>query len=96
MNDYTIGQIAPLLNQQGLRSGAGLTFTTQIVARLYRVNQLKSRYDRLRETGKLTLAEIAEQLQVTSATIKVWRRHGLLRGHPYNDKIGRASCRERV
>ena len=56
LNDYTIGQIAPLLNQQGLRSGAGLPFTAQIVARLCRVYQLKSRYDRLREAGKLTLA----------------------------------------
>ncbi len=86
LNDYTIGQIAPLLNQRGLRSGAGLLFTPQIVARLYRINQLKSRYDRLREAGKLTLAEIAEQLQVTTVTIKIWRRHGLLLGHPYNAK----------
>ena len=30
--------------------------------------------------------EIAEQLQVTTNTIKIWRRHGLLLGHPYNDK----------
>lgn len=86
LKNFAIGQIAPLLNQQGLRSGAGLPFTAQIVARLYRVNQLKSRYDRLREAGKLTLAEIAEQLHVATATIKVWRRHGLLRGHLYNDK----------
>ncbi len=86
LNDHTIRQIAPLLNQQGLRSGAGLPFTATIVARLYRVHQLKSRYDRLREAGKLTMNEIATQLQVTTATIKTWRRHGLLRGHPYNDR----------
>jgi DNA invertase Pin-like site-specific DNA recombinase len=86
LNNHTIGQIAPLLNQQGLRSGAGLPFTAKIVARLCRAYQLKSRHDRLREVGKLTLVEIAEQLRVSTATVKVWRRHGLLRGHPYNDK----------
>jgi len=86
LNDHTIGQIAPLLNQQGLRSGVGLPFTAKIVARLCRSYRLTSRYDRLREAGKFTLAEIADQLQVSTATIKVWRRNGLLRGHLYNDK----------
>ena len=42
LNDYTIGKIAPLLNQQGLRSGAGLLFTATIVARLYRAHNSKS------------------------------------------------------
>jgi hypothetical protein len=86
LNDHTIGQLVPILNQQGLHSGTGLAFTPTIVARLCRAYQLTSRYDRLRETGKLTLAEIATQLQVSTATVKIWRRHGLLRGHAYNDK----------
>ena len=86
LKDYTVGQIASLLNEQGFCSGTGLPFTPTIVARLCRNYQLKSRYDRLCEVGKLTLAEIAEQLQVSTATIKVWRRHGLLRGHLYNNK----------
>ena len=86
MNDHTIGQIASLLNEHGFRSGTGLPFTAKIVAHLCRDYQLTSRYDRLREAGKLTLAEIAEQLQVSTTTVKIWRRNGLLRGHPYNDK----------
>ncbi len=86
LNDHTIGQIAPILNEQGFRSGKGLAFTATIVACLCRAYQLRRRYDRLREAGKLTLAEIAEQLQVTPNTVKNWRRNGLLRGHPYNDK----------
>lgn len=86
LNDHTIGKIAPRLNQQGFRSGVGLPFTAKIVARLCRDYQLKSRYDRLREAGKITQAEIATQLQVTTTTVKIWRRHGLLCGHPYNDK----------
>ena len=86
LNDHTIGQLAGILNERGFRSGEGFAFTSKIVARLCRDYQLKSRYDRLRAAGKLTLAEIAEKLQVTTSTIKVWRRHGLLRGHLYNDK----------
>ena len=53
------------------------------LARSYR---LKSRYDRLRQTGLLTVQEIADLLGVTVQTANTWRRHGLLRGHAYNDK----------
>lgn len=86
LNDYTPRQIAAILNERGFRSGTGARFTIRIVARLCREYQLTSRYDRLRAAGKLTLLEIAQQLQVTTGTIKVWRRHGLLLGHAYNDK----------
>jgi len=86
LNDHTIGQLAGILNERGFRSGEGCAFTNRIVARLCREYRLKSRHDRLREAGKLTQAEIAEQLHVTTTTVKVWRRHGLLRGYPYNDK----------
>jgi hypothetical protein len=86
LEDYTVGQIASVLNKQGLRSGAGIPFSGRTVARVCRDYQLISRYERLRKAGKLTLTEIAEQLQVTTTTVKVWRRHGLLRGYPYNDK----------
>jgi DNA invertase Pin-like site-specific DNA recombinase len=86
LNEHTVGQIAPLLNRQGYCSGTGIPFTALIVARLCRNYQLKSRHDRLHEAGKLTLTEIAEQLKVSTATIKTWRRNGLVRAHLYNDK----------
>jgi hypothetical protein len=34
----------------------------------------------------LDKGEIAKQLNVAPATIKIWRRAGLLRAHAYNDK----------
>jgi hypothetical protein len=86
LDEHTVGQIAPLLNRQGYCSGTGIAFTALIVSRLCRNYQLKSRYDRLREAGKLTLAEMAAQLQVSTPTIKIWHHNGLLRGHQYNDK----------
>ena len=86
LDSYAPGQIAKILNKEGCQSGEHLPFTCKIVARLARDYHLKSRYDRLREAGKLTMHEIAKQLKVTTITVKIWRRNGLLRGYPYNDK----------
>lgn len=86
LDSLTIAQIATQLNERGFQSGERQAFTARIVARLCRDYQLKSRYNRLREAGKLTLHEIAEQLHVTPTTVKIWRQNGLLRGHQYNDK----------
>lgn len=86
LESSTVGEVAAQLNERGFRSGEKRSFNARIVARICKDYQLKSRYDRLRETGKLTMSEIAQQLQVSMTTIKTWRRHGLLQGHPYNDK----------
>ena len=34
----------------------------------------------------LTVQEMATALRVTPDCVKLWNRHGLLHGHPYNDK----------
>jgi len=86
LNDHTPLQIAAILNARGVTSGAGAAFHPQLVARLARNYQLKPRYERLRERGLLTLEEMADKLQVTPTTVKIWLRHGLLRGHAYSDK----------
>ncbi|CAP41744.1 recombinase family protein [Bordetella petrii] len=86
LNDHTPLQIAAILNERGVTSGAGAAFHPQLVARLARNYQLKPRYERLRERGLLTLEEMADKLQVTPTTVKIWLRHGLLRGHAYSDK----------
>jgi DNA invertase Pin-like site-specific DNA recombinase len=86
LNDHTTMQIAAILNARGVTSGAGAAFHARLVARLTRNYHLKPRYERLRERGLLTLEEMADKLQVTSHTVKIWLRHGLLRGHAYSDK----------
>jgi DNA invertase Pin-like site-specific DNA recombinase len=85
----TEGQIVHELNRRGYRSGTGHPFTLRIVSRIRRTYHLKSRYDRLRAAGMLTVAEIAQQLDIHTSTVKTWRKHGLLIGHPYNDKSER-------
>ena len=54
--------------------------------RLRRDYGLKKRYDRLRDAGMLTLEEMAILLDVNVQTVKIWRRHGLLKADAYNDK----------
>jgi DNA invertase Pin-like site-specific DNA recombinase len=86
LNDHTDEQIANILNEHGLRSGTGGRFCSRIVLGIRRRYGLKTRYDRLRESGMLTQQEMVKRLGVKVCTIKKWRREGLLRGHLYNDK----------
>ena len=86
LDDYTETQIASLLNEQGFVSGVGKPFHAQMVRRLRRDYGLKKRYDRLRDAGMLNLEEMAMLLDVSTQTVKIWRRHGLLKDHAYNDK----------
>lgn len=86
LDDYTEAQIARILNEQGVVSGVGKPFHAQMVRRLRRDYGLEKRYDRLRDAGMLTLEEMAILLNVAAQTIKIWRRHGLLKAHAYNDK----------
>jgi len=86
LDDHTEGEIAGILNARGRVSGEGLPFHACMVQRLRRDYQLKTRYDRLREDGMLTLEETADLLGVSAHTVKIWRRRGLLLAHAYNDK----------
>lgn len=85
LDDHTEGQIASELNRRGLRTGGGVAFTTLLVGNIRRIYRLKSRYDRLREAGMLTVSEVAKELSVSTDTVKIWRRKGLLRAYPYNE-----------
>jgi hypothetical protein len=86
LDDYTEAQIARLLTQRGFRSGAGQPINPMMVSRVRQRYGLRPRYQRLRERGLLTMAEIARAFGICLTTAKVWRRAGLLRGHPYDDK----------
>jgi DNA invertase Pin-like site-specific DNA recombinase len=86
LNNHTVAQLAATLNERGVISGAGRLFHPHLVARLVRSYGLKPRYDRLREAGLLTLQEMADALHISPTHVKIWNRHGLIRGHPYSDK----------
>ena len=57
-----------------------------MIARLTIGYGLKTRFDRLREKGMLTLDEMAERLGISTMHVKRWRAAGLLHAQLYNDK----------
>ena len=86
LDHHTHADIAAILNQRGLTSGEGRPFHPLIIRNIRDDYQLRSRQQRLRDAGMLTLTEIAAQLGVSAGTIKIWHHAGLLTAHPYNDK----------
>ena len=86
LDHYTYPQIAAILNARGLHSGEGKAFTSRFIARIQRSYSLIRRYDRLRKAGMLTVEEIATVLGICRQQVTIWNRHGLIRGHAYNDK----------
>ncbi|MBW6487315.1 MAG: recombinase family protein [Syntrophobacterales bacterium] len=86
LDEHTYEQIASMLNEEGLFSGKGKQFNGTIVGNICRGYGLKNRWHRLRERGLLTVEEMAETLNVSTATVNAWHRHGILKAHVYNDK----------
>jgi Recombinase zinc beta ribbon domain/Recombinase len=86
LDQYTYPEIAATLNNQGLQSGEGKPFTARIVARIQRAYRLMPRYDGLRKAGMLTVEEMAKVLGISPQRVKIWNRHGLIRGHAYDGK----------
>ncbi len=83
---HTAGEIAAVLNQNGVISGAGHRFNRLMVTQIRKSYKLKTRRERLRARGLLTAHQIGKLLDVSYCTVKIWRRAGLLVGHRYNDK----------
>jgi DNA invertase Pin-like site-specific DNA recombinase len=86
LGENTENQVAQILNQQGWHSSSGSPFTIQIVGRLRRKYRLKSRRQRLREQGWLTVHEVAALLDCSWTQVKYWVRARLLFGLRFGEK----------
>ena len=86
LDHHTHAQIAGILNNRGLTSGEGRPFHRLIIRNIRDEHGLRSREQRLRDAGMLTLTEMASRLGVPAKTVKIWYHAGLITGHPYNDK----------
>ncbi len=86
LDTQTFSEIAETLNNAGFRSGKGQRFTSRYIARIQKRYSLRSRFDRLRTRGLLTLDEMATVLSVNPKTVKIWTAHGLLEALAYTDK----------
>ncbi len=86
LDHHTETEIAGLLNECGLRSGAGQAFTPMTVINIRRNYGLRDRFQRLRDRGLLTIDEMAECLGIARCVVKEWRDKGLLQAYRYNGK----------
>jgi len=76
-------EIADILNKRGLRSPEGGVFDAHNVYAIACRHGLKSRHDRLRAAGLLTITEMGHLLKISES--EVWRRRkqGLLSGQAF-------------
>jgi len=86
LTEHTDGDIARILNERGWHSSSGSPFTFHIVGRLRRAYRLKSRRQRLREQGWLTVHEVADLLECSWTRINHWRKAGLLFSIRFGEK----------
>ena len=86
LDEHTYGQAAVILTQQGITSGEGSTFTPGRLRACCDRYQIRSHHQRLRDTGLLTLDEIAGELGAHPQSIKRWYRLGLITGRLADDR----------
>ena len=84
LDHHTEPEIARILNEGGWRSGCGGPFGLRLVNRLRREYRLKSRPQRLREQGWMSVREMAALIGGPWGRIKYWRKAGLLTGIHFN------------
>jgi hypothetical protein len=78
--------VARILNEKGFKTGDGLPLTSIAVGYVRKAYGLKSRFDRLRERGMLTISEMARACGVSINTIGHWRQKGWIGAHSINDR----------
>ncbi len=86
IDTYTDKEIADLLNERGVRTVVATPWTGLRIGRLRHAYHLTDRCTRLRAQGLLTPEEVAARYDVTVCTVHKWRRRGMLRAHPVNDR----------
>ena len=86
LDHHTNAQIADILNTRGMASGEGRPFHRLMIMCIRDHYQLRTREQRLRDQGLLTLPEMAGRLAVSTSTVKDWHHAGIVSGQCYNDK----------
>src|SRR6266581_3723273 len=83
---HTCAEIAAILRRRGLPNGEGRPFNPTMVQRVVRTYQLPSRRQRLLDAGLIPLSQMADQLGVSTGTVKIWHHAGIVSGQRHNDK----------
>ena len=85
LDDYTDAQVASILNQRGLRTGAGEVFDPAGVQWVRFSAKFKSLKQRLLEAGMLTGKQIYAKLGVGRSTLARWRVQQRIKARICND-----------
>jgi hypothetical protein len=86
LDEYTDAQVANLLNERGLRTGAGDAFEPVSVQWVRFAHKLKNLKERLLAAGWLTSKQIEATLGVSRTTLGRWRAEGRIKGRICNDR----------
>jgi DNA invertase Pin-like site-specific DNA recombinase len=78
LDAHTDGEIARILNEQGLRSVWGKPFDAQRIKTTRRSHRLESRRTRLRKAGLLTARELGRLLGISGSEVRARRAEGTL------------------
>jgi DNA invertase Pin-like site-specific DNA recombinase len=85
LDDYTDAQVAHVLNERALRTGAGDAFDGDSVKWVRFAHKLKSLKQRLLESGWSTSRQMSSRLGVTRSTLGRWRQTGRIQARICND-----------
>jgi len=75
-----------VLNERGVRTVVTTPWTAARIGRLRSIYGLTDRRTRLQSQGLLTPEDLAARYGVVLSTVHLWRRRGILRAHPVNDR----------
>jgi DNA invertase Pin-like site-specific DNA recombinase len=78
LEHHTEAETVAILNQRGLRTGAGKAFTMTSLRWVQYARGAKSHRQYLRAAGLLTAREMASKLGKSEKVVRTWRRKGIL------------------
>ncbi len=85
LEEYTDAQVARILNEQEMRTGAGETFDTASVKWVRYSAKIKSLKERLLDAGWLTVKQVSTRLGLSRTSICKLRLKGKIKGRICND-----------
>jgi hypothetical protein len=86
LDDQTHSEISDTLNKNGHLSPTGKRFTSGIIDNIRRHYHLKSRYQRLREKGLLTLKELSDKIKIPMKAIRELEKRKMINSYKCTDK----------
>ena len=86
LNGHTYEEIAKIFNERGWKTRVGNSYKPVRIMRIQERYGLKSRYDRLRAAGYLTVEEMAPAVGISAKTVQERRMRGLLKVVRVNDR----------